>query len=71
MGDLEEVENDSEKIQFFRVGDRYQLECAAYEKAHDSLLDAAEAFAKTLPAAARTRSAVAQLMTKQPAGESL
>lgn len=53
VGELEEIEIDGELVRFFRVGKRYQLERAAYEDPYDSLLDAAEAFAKTLPSRKR------------------
>ena len=45
-GQFEEIEIDGVVVPFFRVGKRYQIELAAYENPHDSLLDAAESYAK-------------------------
>lgn len=49
VGDREEVRIDGELMPFFRVGDSYQLEANAYAPEKPTLLDAAEAFAKTIP----------------------
>lgn len=48
-GGREEVTIDGELMPFIRVGTKYQLVCTASQEPHESLLDAAEAFATTLP----------------------
>lgn len=49
LGDVEEVVIDGQAMPFFRVGEAYQLEASAYDEPHATLLEAAEAFAHTLP----------------------
>lgn len=48
-GGAERVTVDGEAKSFFRVGKEYQLEANAYGESCSKLLDAAEAYARTLP----------------------
>ena len=48
--DFEEVTIDGEPVAFFRVGKSYSLELDAYSPEQPTLLDAAQAYAKRLPA---------------------
>ena len=49
IADLEEVRIDGRPMQYFRVGDDYQLEANAYAPAQPTLMEAACAFAEALP----------------------
>ena len=49
VAEREQVKIDGNLMPFFRVGSRYLLEVAAYDKAQDSLLEAAEQYARRMP----------------------
>lgn len=50
INDIEELTVDGEPVPFFRTGKSYSLEQDAYSPEQPTLMDAAKAFVKRLPA---------------------